>query len=308
MNSRQWSWRLIAALLIVVVIVSSLVVGSAPPESTPRRPVNTTGDARLEFLPVIKVSTGRCHRASPRRVSSDIGASCLTVTHGLIVTQPATAAVVPDPAGYFDVQVFLTGADETTYIAMTARLSKQPYPRNWLAIVIGDPPDGELLGAPAVTGRIDGPIDLPGGTRTQAYQSSTESPDNQPTNAGNAEMRHRSLPREYSLRSDRSLANDHEHGSASCLQRILQRAAQPEQFLCCARQCHLVRQPPGRSGAVEDRQRRQRQPLAWADQLPVTGVADMRAVPITVICELDRICARSAHIIEKTQMQSAQRI
>jgi hypothetical protein len=53
---------------------------------------------------------------------------------------------------------------------MTARLSKQTTPRNWLAIMIGDPPDGRLLGAPAVTARIDGPVDLFGGSRAQAYQ------------------------------------------------------------------------------------------------------------------------------------------
>lgn len=103
-------------------------------------------------------------------MSSDRWADCLTVTRGLIVTQPATAAVVADPTGYFDLRVFLTGADPETYATMTARLSKQPYPRNWLAIMIGDPPDGELLGAPAVTTAIDRQIDLFGGARARAYQ------------------------------------------------------------------------------------------------------------------------------------------
>jgi len=160
----------IGALLVVVVIISSLVVGSAQPTPSHWLPVDTIGDARLELLPVTRIRPGTCPGKSSHTVSSEALDQCLTVIQGLIVTQPATATVVPDATGDWDVKVFLTRSNARLYAQMTARLSWQPSPRNRLAIMIGDPPDGQLLGSPAVTTRIDGPINLPAGSRAQAYQ------------------------------------------------------------------------------------------------------------------------------------------
>lgn len=133
--------------------------GDAPgaPPLPPQGPVTPHKLARpLEFRPVESEQSGACP-ARANTVNDRTAADCLIVgPSALTVRRLKAVSYHQDTIGAWVVEAEFDRADAHAFEKLTARLVGRPAPRNELAIMIGEPPAGELLAAPAVEDKVAG--------------------------------------------------------------------------------------------------------------------------------------------------------
>jgi preprotein translocase subunit SecD len=158
----RWSVLVLCWIALTGCTVLSGLPGASPgaaPLPPPRTPPAVVADqpvARpLEFRPVTAERSGSCDSRATNAVTVARDSVCLILgPSALTVRRPESVGYRKASLGQWVVDVTLDSSDTRVFAEITGRLAGLPPPRNELAIMIGDPPDGELLGAPAVQEKI----------------------------------------------------------------------------------------------------------------------------------------------------------
>ncbi|GAB3915224.1 hypothetical protein GCM10011575_40180 [Microlunatus endophyticus] len=111
----------------------------------------------LELRPVKSIQPGVCHAGTSNTIEDSSFSDCLVVgPSGLTVRRlKAVSYQLPsDDSPIIDLT--FNAADGRTVAELTTRLAGLSAPRNDLAIMIGDPSNGQLIAAPAVMSAVKG--------------------------------------------------------------------------------------------------------------------------------------------------------
>jgi len=143
---------------------SSGVSTSSAAPATPSKP--------LQFSAVLGVSTGSCPTAKASYIVDARDGSCLRLAAPAVtVTHVRSAQATQLEGGAWAVQIVLQPTDQARFRALTEKLSRQPRPRNQLALVLGTAPGARLLTAPVVQSPITtGRLQITGGLTKSTAQ------------------------------------------------------------------------------------------------------------------------------------------